>query len=126
MRTGVSARLMSLIGFGWPSTINSKSSNLKFVTAIPRASRTVVGTATRFEVTLTTSSESSSAGDGLGVDGVDDFGREEICRGLELLFADGVGAGFFCRPDWESMGRQSANAAIEIEKNATAHPKMNL
>src|SRR5215813_3213803 len=67
-RTGVSVREMSLIGLGWPSTINSKSSTFRLVMATPRESITVVGTGTRCELTRTTSSTSF---DGVSFDLVD-------------------------------------------------------
>src|SRR2546421_6824500 len=58
IRTGVSARLRSLMVFGCPSIRSSKSSSLRFVTATPRTSTTLAGTGTRYETTRTTSSAS--------------------------------------------------------------------
>ena len=59
IRTGDSARVTSLIGFGCPSTESSKSSSRRFMIATPRVSTTVVGTGTRCDVTRTTSSTGS-------------------------------------------------------------------
>lgn len=61
MLTGVSARLMSPMGFTSPSTSSSKSFNCKSVTARPCPSTTDAGTGTRFELIWTTSSSSTSS-----------------------------------------------------------------
>src|SRR5215831_1034317 len=109
MRTGVSARKMSLIGLGSPSTTNSKSSIRRFGTAAPRASSTVVGTGTRCELTRTTSSEGLAPSsvfafaDWAGIGG--GGGNLVACRGRsEAGDEEGLALAFFCLPDCEWLG----------------------
>src|SRR6185369_12949000 len=59
--TLLSARVSSLRERNSPSTRNSKSSNFKLTTALPRLSATDAGMGTRFEVMRTTSLESISS-----------------------------------------------------------------
>src|SRR6266496_513127 len=116
IRTGVSERLISLIVFTCPSTRSSKSSSFRLVTAMPRLSNTVVGTGTRFEVTRTTSAESSVLV--LGAPDTDELfcceaEREELVDrvtwrafALVLVFEPEfeLGSGFcFCLPDCECV-----------------------
>src|SRR6185436_18362398 len=107
MRTGDSARYISLIAFGWPSTTSSKSSILRFLKAAPCASSTVVGIGTRCELTRTTSSSEAALSfpDDLAAVCVITGGGGTVliaCRGrCDAGVGEGLAFVFFCLPDWE-------------------------
>src|SRR5438045_9354572 len=110
---------MSLINFGSPSTVSSKSSMRRLGTAAPCASTTVAGTGTRCELTRTTSSDpfvlsfAYDFGVGRGITGGGGIAFV-VCR----CRVDGAGEGdaviFFCRPDCQCVGRAFEEDLVSV------------
>src|SRR5215213_5913440 len=105
-RTLVSDLVKSLSGRNSPSTRSSKSSNFKFIIALPRLSTTDAGMGTRFELMRTMSFESTSSLGVVEVEPPPGLVGSDIGRG------EGLGVFPSCRrPDWLRAGK-----AVQTER----------